>query len=773
MANFKNDTFMCRASRPVRLYRSVYDPRDCAMILYPNRVFTSRKQYVRDHVTFYHITASDCPDMPIGYWCTGNALDTMPLSIPPQPEPVMQDDGSIAIPTELQVNAHGAVIYRNSTGGTTVPCDLALGDHITSDQQVSVSMDGTPEMRYRIASLTSEDQSLVGNWIAGNRAVRVLTQEADEPIGEEDYGIMPLAALPANPEGGGGGGGSNGAGNTADNPTSVVVPTNTGGEEEITLPPDTDAAEDNSGTGDDALDNIEITTENYNDENFMKKLYESYGMEYFGSSESSLMNTPIGRMIFVHGMPFQFTHITDRRGHSTKSKGQADSEFVTTAVSGGSADMYGRTFAKEIASNMPIAVMVPGKPKFLTNVKSGLFRGADGSNEAMAGFIPSFGASDTELGSALAGAVESMQGDYQYYSLEVAVEDYFQYVNSCAHAAARFMGLSRETYRGIELEKFDWQKYNSSEDQEYGMFEEVVGLSGGVSFAYDPTGSVTDTISNSTGESKFASFFNNINSQAREIEFIMGYSGAEAYKVIDSANFVGEAQSAMKGGLFGGIESVIDRVGTWLKNSLHGMNMRFPEIWNESQHSRGYDIEMHFIAPYATPFCKYRYVLIPFFHIFCLAAPKSDTNVSQYSAPFIMRAYSKGYFNVEMGIIENLQWKRFGDGDMISEDGIPTQIDVSITFKDLYHVLAMTNMYKVGVDGTSGLDNVQNFLNNTGLVDLIGTLSGVNMNRISLKDRLAMWASSSMDAWGSLGGNFIKHIQGRVRSVVENVLYGV
>ena len=71
------------------------------------------------------------------------------------------------------------------------------------------------------------------------------------------------------------------------------------------------------------------------------------------------------------------------------------------------------------------------------------------------------------------------------------------------------------------------------------------------------------------------------------------------------------------------------------------------------------------------------------------------------------------------------------------------------------------------------MDNVQNFLNNTGLVDLIGTLSGVNMNRISLKDRLAMWASTSMDAWGSLGGNFMRHIQGRVRSVVENVLYGV
>lgn len=768
MARFDEKVYLCRASRPVRLYRSVYDASDCATILCPDQIFTSRKQYIRDHVTFYHITESDS-DVPVGYWCTGNVLQTIPVDVAPTQEPTMTTDGSITQTTDLEVNAHGAVIYKNPTGDRTVPCDLPFGTQILSDQQVSVVMNGMPEMRYHIASLTGEDQSLVGGWIAANRAIRVVPTVATADLAAIP---MPMTAVPSAPEGGGGGTG--GGGNTANNPTSVVVPTNTGSGTELTLPPDTDTSGDDAGlTADDEAQEVIITTSNYNDEDFMRKMYESYGMEYFGSSESSLMNTPIGRMIFVHGMPFQFTHITDRRGHSTKSKGQADDEFVTTAASGGGADMYGRTFAKEIASNMPIAVMVPGKPKFLTNVKSGLFRGKDGSNETMAGFIPSFGASDSELGNALAGAVESIQGDYQYYSLEVAVEDYFQYVNSCAHSSARFMGLGKTLYRGVALENFDWQKYNSSEDQEYGMFEEIVGLSGGVSFAYDPTGAVTDTISNSTGESKFASFFNNINSQAREIEFIMGFSGAEAYKVIDSANFVGEAQSAMKGGLFGGIESVVDRVGTWLKNSLHGMNMRFPEIWNESQHSRGYDIEMHFIAPYATSFCKYRYVLIPFYHIFCLASPTSDTNVSQYSAPFIMRAYSKGYFNVEMGIIENLMWKRFGDGDMISEDGIPTQIDVSITFKDLYHVLAMTNMYKTGVDGTSGMDNVQNFLNNTGLVDLIGTLSGVNMNRISLKDRLAMWASTSMDAWGSLGGNFMRHIQGRVRSVVENVLYGV
>ncbi|MCM1230291.1 MAG: hypothetical protein NC489_09160, partial [Ruminococcus flavefaciens] len=641
MATFESNSFLCRVSRSVRLYRSVYDTTDCSMVLTAGQIFTSEKQYIRNHVKLYHITTSDVNGLPIGYWCPQTALNTMPIVVPEAKASEIQGDGSTTIETELIVKAHGSVVYRYSTGDSVIPSDMALGDHIMSDRQIELSVDGKPETRYRIASFTGEDQSLIGGWIVNNRAIREVhpdVTEADTP--------MLLSMLPSDTTGGGastGGGSNTTQSNTANNPTTEVVPNNSGGTT-VKLPDDTDAAvQDANSTNDDAAQEVIITTENYNDENFMKKLYESYGMDYFGSSDASLMGTPIGRMIFVHGMPFQYTHLTDRRGHSKTAKGMAESEYVTTKVSGGSADMYGRTFAKEIAGNMPIAVMVPGKPKFLTNVKSGLFRGATASNDTMAGVLPAFGASDTRLGEALAEAVSSLSGDYQYYSLEVAVPDYFEYVNSMAHSAARFMGIGDLLYRGVKLENFDWAEYNSDASQEYGMFQEIVGLSGGVSFAYDPQGAVTDSLSNSTGESKFASFFNNINSQAREIEFVMGYSGVDAYKLIDSANFVGESQTAMQGGLFGGLESVIDRVGTWLKNSLHGMNMRFPEIWNESQHSRGYDIEMHFIAPYATPFCKYRYVLVPFFHVFCLVAPKSDSNVSQYSSPFLIRAYSKGY----------------------------------------------------------------------------------------------------------------------------------
>ena len=122
-----------------------------------------------------------------------------------------------------------------------------------------------------------------------------------------------------------------------------------------------------------------------------------------------------------------------------------------------------------------------------------------------------------------------------------------------------------------------------------------------------------------------------------------------------------------------------------------------------------------------------------------------------------------------MGIIESLTWKRFGDGNMISEDGVPTQIDVTVGFKDLYHTLAMTEFYGDGL-----ATNVGNFMNNTGLIDLIGTLSGVNMNRITLGERLAMFASTSMNALGSMGSNFMRDVSTKFRNISDRLhLYGV
>lgn len=761
MAEFTTDTLMCKCIRPTRLYESPYDTTPSTMVLMDGLAFYSRKQYMADAKSMFYISATaDNRDVPVGYWCPVSMISMYPVAEETSPEPEVDETGAIEVDETLRIKAAGAKTYARYSETATEPNGLQLGDLVVCDKKVEVAVNGFIETRYRIVSTTGLDQTLAGKWITVNKAVavpngpKVVMQnpyvtktKMRARVASSDDGIMTLAD-----EGG-----------EVVNPV-VTAPDGT----ELEMP---DITDPNGGA-----DGIVVNQVNMNDPDSMQQLYDAYGFDYSTMSASSLMSIPIGRMIFVHGMPFQYTYLTDRRSAgdaydgSYTGKSSADTDSSGKAIKGDAVDAYGRTFAKEIASNMPIVVLAPGKPKFLTSVKQGLGGyvsevGSDIKNT----FLPMFSAqSDGEFGSILEN-LNSIEGDYQYYSMEIDTASYYNYVNSLCATSARLMGIGNVSYHGTTCFQIRWQNYNSAAEQDFSVFEQVMGLAQGVSFAYDPQSSVSDTMTNQTTESQFLSFFNDLSSKARELEFVTGYTGSGLDDLFDSESYVQEATGQLNTGAFAGLQNVVDRISAWAKNSIHGMNMRFPELWADSSHSRSYDLDMHFIAPYATAFCKWRYVLVPFFHIFALAAPKSDKNTSQYSSPFLIRAYSKGYFNVEMGIIESITWKRFGDGDMISEDGVPTQIDVSISFKDLYHTLAMTEFYGEGFGA-----NISNFMNNTGLMDLIGTLSGVNMNRISISERISMFAASGWNAFSSLGSNFMLGVNTRVRNISQKLhLFGV
>jgi hypothetical protein len=306
-------------------------------------------------------------------------------------------------------------------------------------------------------------------------------------------------------------------------------------------------------------------------------------------------------------------------------------------------------------------------------------------------------------------------------------------------------------------------------DQDYSTFAQVMGTDGGISFAFDPVSAISDSLTNSTGESQFASMLNGLSSKARELDFMGGSTGIDAIDELMGDTDYEAATAQANSGLFSGLLTPLSHITTFLKNAGHGMNVRFPQIWNDSSSTKSYSIDMKFLTPYATAFCKWRYVLVPFLSWFALAAPHSDNSLVNYSRPYLIRAFSKGYFNVEMGIVSSIQWKRFGDGDMISADGIPTEIDVTVDFEDLYQQLAMS---KFTGDITASSKAVGIFFNNTGLMDLIGTLSGVNMNKISISDRMSLYTSAWAGALTDTGTNFMRSISDRVSNIAYDMLYG-
>lgn len=828
MSLFSIDYVMCRTVRPMRLYRSVYDTDDCGAILPANSIFYSRKQYNPSDKKMVHVTEADNPEIPTGYWCSANSMQFMPVTDKTPQKKAPDETGSEVESEKILVKAPGAILYRDMTSDVVIPHGLAIGDTITTDHYAEIPKDGSIQMRYRIDDTDSKDDTIKGSWVLMNSAVRKVQKVVEPvataaTVEDEEYGIAAHDNVDDALEWGEqlvetiGNGAQNigqgmyqagvsgvnkfvvGATGVYNVATDTVVTTG-GRVVDVTKVIQSDIERDGivrtglnytiggvkalgnlAGKLKDAVTNSITKSSGDGGEGAIgmidKEMLEKLGLsegdipallaedmwgDVYGERSSDMydiMGQPIGRMHFVHGMPFQYTHITDRRGASNGFWGDSGSENIEGAVNSGQ-DLYGRSYAKEIAANMPVAVITPGVPRFLENLKGGfdLAGRRKSAGNALLGSLNIFSSGGASAEDVFKNLMDE-EGTYQYYSLRIDTGSYFEYVNGMCQTSAQLLSLSGEKYRGQSCTKFDWGAYNDFKTQDYGIFGEVIGPDNGIAFAYDPTGSVSDQISTTTTESMLASLFTGVNSQARELEFITGYTGLTGLSdALSSAagNYTPATISDVDGAdsVWAQVKNAVGRFTGWFRNSVHGMNMRFPELWSDTNHSTSYQIEMHFISPYATNFCKWRYVLVPFFHIFALAAPRSDSNVSQYASPFLIRAFSKGYFNVEMGIIESLNMKRFGDGKMIAADGVPMQIDIDVNFKDLYHVLAMTARDK----------DFRLFMSNTGLIDMIGTVSGTNMNTIDMGQRINLIYSAATSSMSSIGGNWMRHISDRARN---------
>jgi hypothetical protein len=127
-------------------------------------------------------------------------------------------------------------------------------------------------------------------------------------------------------------------------------------------------------------------------------------------------------------------------------------------------------------------------------------------------------------------------------------------------------------------------------------------------------------------------------------------------------------------------------------------------------------------------------ILVPYIHLLALCLPQSitenvgeGTNIKQnpnaYDTPFIVRAYCKGMFNINMGIITDLSCTRGAEAQW-NNAGLPTQMDVSISIEDLYNTLVMTNTN--GSMG-GGIGNAFDIVTNTEMIDFLSNLSGLNV----------------------------------------------
>ena len=799
-----NKAYLCRTIRSTKLYARPNDIKPTNIIIPGDITITTSSVCDNGIVKFLKISdvlTGESKEW-VGLWISDDEIEKTEIL---QEEETLQEtqfDDSVAIDEQLVIKASNILLYENEYAGTGISMDLPVGSLIISDRMININFNGTKQTRYRIKELYDPDGNNLfladGCWVRLGSEVSLISDIEDVKI-DQNYPILRYAARDRKP----------GTSST----TSSQSKNDKRRQQQINLANEKKFQEAKKAANNVTVANVmaasavsginpgastirktsqsgnSVQTQNRNVTNIVNQTYdvetfnnavEGYRQGY-QSTGKSIMGTPIGRMLFVHGMPFQFTHYTDRRPGSEKQYGNSSEYYDLTRVgrstSSATADFYGRIFEKEIASNIPIMSVVPGEPQFLT-MNTGRFvlpsvTGA--SNKLKNEFSKLFSADDFEVGSIVDSSNALARGSnvYQYYSMTINTKEYFKYVNTLCRMSAILMGLKDFTYNGKSCTDIDWGDQNSTTSNggsDFNLFEEVIGVDGGVSFAYDPGSSVTDSLGNSLSESQFANLLKTLSGKAKEFSFIAGSMGYDRdwTSAVDNTDY-DKAMSTIGGSNLFGPNSLVGRLATFISNAGRGMNVRFPQIWQDSTYSKSYSVDMKFVTPYATNFCKWRYVLVPFFHCFAFAAPRMINSLTNYSRPFLIRAYSKGYFNVEMGMIESLQWRRFGDGDMISDDGIPTEIDVTIDFVDMYQALGMSKIDGgiFGVFNSSLSAQVGLFFNNSGLMDLLGTLSGVNMNRMNMKERFALYWNAYYTGITNMPGNFKRAIQDRLRNTYE------
>ena len=430
------------------------------------------------------------------------------------------------------------------------------------------------------------------------------------------------------------------------------------------------------------------------------------------SEQTKLVRSMLSDNIFgVEAMPYQFLESVDARlGTGTSLK------------------RVGRKYAEKIMARLPLLFLTPCHPKAL----------ADFSKSDRSAVIDMLigGTFDEDL----------INGEGRYYNISFAYDEYYRYLNCMLAAVAAFLGVydTEISINGTntKLGEFDWSKEaNESFKTFFDARENVV-------FYLDSFNTISESFSNDTTESSIASQINGVSDTANELNFLLagnsGILGKIASNVGEAAGQITSALSSALGEIGGGIIGSLADTG--LNTLVNGGKIVFPQIWSNSNYSRSYSLSIKLRSPDNDSLSIFMNVLKPYCKILAMCLPRvmSDNkglyNVNGYMSPFLVKAFSKGMFNVDMGIISSLSVNKGGEC-LWNDDGLPTQIDLDLEISDLYSSLAMSGFKSTGIIGNpfGGTRELVKIVNNTAYMDFLANMAGLNVGTMSIGRRVKMF----------------------------------
>lgn len=462
------------------------------------------------------------------------------------------------------------------------------------------------------------------------------------------------------------------------------------------------------------LDKISQMTPEEKKDIYMQYVNSEYGdTQDAGNVANSLL---VDNLSGIYGIPYQFPESVDPRPDSKSS--------------------FGSIYAERIITRMPLLMMSPGKVDFMSSYKTG-------EKKAVLDVLLNDGDGASDIN-------DFLEKPGKYYTFAYDTDNYWKYVNAANHASAIYLGIGdvEIDVNGVKAKAadFKWEKASNNKFDSL-----LVSNKSYVCFYTDADSSKSESFGNDTTSSQLADKVNDFSSIAKEIQFLVGAN--TGINIMKNENLIKDALSNLHGVVdyFLGGSQIVKDLGEDFVTIASGGKLIFPEIWSDSTFSQSFDVKIKLRCPCPNKVSWFLDIIVPINHLIALTMPRSpygksiinkdfdqEPSVNGYMSPFLVRAFYKGLFNCDMGIITDLSIEKGKEGSW-TLDGLPSEVDISMTIKDLYNVMAMSE-YTTG-------NQRKSFLNNTTYLNYLANSCGISINKPDLDRSLDLWAMIQKNYW--------------------------
>jgi hypothetical protein len=422
-------------------------------------------------------------------------------------------------------------------------------------------------------------------------------------------------------------------------------------------------------------------------------------------------------------------------------------QYADPRIAGGK---YGRTEFNTILKDTPLVFIQPGIPKFLDSSVWDKITGKEDQASTLMEILKDNSIVDTLPTEIKAKVTEgNFLYDSRYYGFKPSYAKYMKFVNSLATYTAIRMGLILSSESLTSKSNLRFLSINEGGNYFTSTMVPIFCDANSTSFS--------EGSQNTTGESMAASMASSTSQLAREIEFLFDgqmpldlfESNLEAYKE-NIGNIAGSGTN---------VQGLLGKVLSGATSIINGGMMLFPEIWQDSQYRKTYDLGIKLWSPYGDKVSIYNNIIFPLICLLCLSLPRQSSRTT-YAAPFLVKVYSKGWFNCDLGMVESITITK-GNNKSWSKDNLPLEVEVKLTVKDIYPTMMLTASRYGGLYGF-----------NTGLLEFLDSLAGVGVGEVDYLLGLKNLANLGSEIYSNVEGYLTSLYEGKIGQFA-NTLSGI